>query len=265
MATPSRCTALPGPLRLTPSFPFAGRARELAALPALVPATDGEGLRLALVGGEAGSGKSRLVREFAHEAASDGALVLYGACDSVVRSPYGPFVEALCSLSVGIDAETLREAIWARGRRAVTAAAGPAGSGRRADARRPASTPTPSATASTARSATCSWRSAREAPLVLVIEDAHWADTPTLLLLRHLARGASDARALLVATFRDTEAEVHEPLAAALVDLRRSDGVVAAAPRRRSALTRSPSSYERAGGSELSSRPARPRHGRFTI
>src|SRR4029077_14446549 len=65
----------------------------------------------------------------------------------------------------------------------------------------------------------------REAPLVLVIEDAHWADTPTLLLLRHLARGASDARALLVATFRDTEAEVPEALASALVDLRRSEGV----------------------------------------
>ena len=64
------------------------------------------------------------------------------------------------------------------------------------------------------------------APLVVVIEDGHWADTPTLLLLRHLARGASDARALLVTTFRDTEAEVPEALSAALVDLRRSEGVV---------------------------------------
>src|SRR6185437_10939581 len=66
----------------------------------------------------------------------------------------------------------------------------------------------------------------REAPLVVVIEDGHWADTPTLLLLRHLARGAADARALLVTTFRDTEAEVPEALSATLVDLRRSEGVV---------------------------------------
>ena len=66
----------------------------------------------------------------------------------------------------------------------------------------------------------------RTAPLVVVIEDGHWADTPTLLLLRHLARGASDARVLLVTTFRDTEAEVPEALSAALVDLRRSEGVV---------------------------------------
>ena len=56
---------LPGPLRLTPSFPFAGRSKELATLRALIPAPEGEGLRFALVGGEAGSGKSRLVREFA--------------------------------------------------------------------------------------------------------------------------------------------------------------------------------------------------------
>src|SRR5215831_12571857 len=89
---------LPGPLRLTPSFPFAGRSRELATLRLLIPRAEGEGLRFALLAGEAGSGKSRLVREFVTEAAIDGALVLYGACDSVVRRPYRPFVEALDQL-----------------------------------------------------------------------------------------------------------------------------------------------------------------------
>ncbi len=59
-----------------------------------------------------------------------------------------------------------------------------------------------------------------------MIEDGHWGDTPTLLLLRHLARGVSDTRALVVTTFRDTEAEVPEAVSAALVDLRRSEGVV---------------------------------------
>ena len=65
---------LPGPLRLTPSFPFAGRSRELATLRTLIPRADGEGLRFALIGGEAGSGKSRLMREFAHEAAASGVV-----------------------------------------------------------------------------------------------------------------------------------------------------------------------------------------------
>src|SRR3954452_7865253 len=99
---------LPGPLRLTPSFPFAGRSRELAALRALIPRADGDGARFVLVAGEAGSGKSRLVREFAHEAADGGALVLYGACDAVVQRPYRPFVEALDQLVRATDAETLR-------------------------------------------------------------------------------------------------------------------------------------------------------------
>jgi len=98
---------LPGPLRLTPSFPFAGRSRELTTLRTLIPRANGEGLRFALIGGEAGSGKSRLVHEFAREAADGGALVLYGACDSVVRRPYGPFVEAVDQLVRNIDEGTL--------------------------------------------------------------------------------------------------------------------------------------------------------------
>src|SRR6478752_5691343 len=80
--------ALPGQLRLEPPFPFVGRSGELAALRSLLR-------RVALLGGEPGGGKSRLVRELAHEAWAEGALVLYGDCDSVVGSPYQPVVEAL--------------------------------------------------------------------------------------------------------------------------------------------------------------------------
>src|SRR5919201_3513256 len=143
---------LPAPLRLRPSFPFVGRPRELQLLRSHMPRALSEGRRIVLVGGEAGSGKSRLVREFAHDAAGEGVVVLYGACDAVVRTPYRP--------------------------------------------------------------------------VVLVCEDGHWADTPTLLLLRHLSRAAAEARMLIVATFRDAEADMPEELSDALVDLRRSEGVV---------------------------------------
>src|SRR2546429_8939078 len=105
---PAAAAQLPGPLRLGSSYPFVGRARELAALRTLVPHLPGEGRRIALIGGEAGSGKSRLVREFAREAAADGVVVLYGACDAVVRTPYRPFVEALEQLVRGSDVDTLR-------------------------------------------------------------------------------------------------------------------------------------------------------------
>src|SRR3954465_10003035 len=106
---------LPGSLGLTSAFPFVGREAELRTLRALVPRAEGEGRRVGLLGGEAGSGKSRLVRELARHAAADGALVLYGACDAVVRSPYGPFVEALDHLARAIEPAELLEALATRG------------------------------------------------------------------------------------------------------------------------------------------------------
>ena len=216
---------LPGQLRLTPSFPFAGRARELAALRALIPAGGGAGLRLALVGGEAGSGKSRLVREFAHEAAGS-SLVLYGACDSVVRRPYGPFVEALEQLVRRSDDETLREAVG-------TGTVGGELSrllpdlAQRVAGLSPPTAADPDTERHRLHSAIADLLVAggSRTPLVIVIEDGHWADTPTLLLLRHLAHGGVDARALIVATFRDTEAEIPAALSAALAEWRRADGV----------------------------------------
>src|SRR5687768_7933246 len=96
-----QATPLPGPLRLLPSYAFAGRERELAQLRALLPRTVGEGRRAALVAGEPGSGKSRLVRELAGELAGEGAIVLYGDCDAVVGSPYAPFATALTELARG--------------------------------------------------------------------------------------------------------------------------------------------------------------------
>src|SRR4051794_24991398 len=88
----------PGSPGLVATFPFVGRVAELETLRAAMPNAQGEGRRVVLLGGEPGSGKSRLAREFAHEA-TNGALALYGACDAVVRTPYGPFVEALDHLA----------------------------------------------------------------------------------------------------------------------------------------------------------------------
>jgi DNA-binding CsgD family transcriptional regulator/tetratricopeptide (TPR) repeat protein len=222
--------SLPGPLRLTPAFPFVGRSRELARLRALMPRAGSEGRRVALIGGEPGSGKSRLVREFAHEAAADGALVLYGACDAVVHTPYRPFVEALEQLGRTADPEQLRADL------------GPSGGEltrllpdlpRRVGGLPVGGLPVPAAAdADTERHrlhtavADLLVAVGRRRPLLLVLEDGHWADAPTLWLLRHLAHSAADARMLLVATFRDAEADVPAELAEALVDLRRAEGLV---------------------------------------
>jgi DNA-binding CsgD family transcriptional regulator/tetratricopeptide (TPR) repeat protein len=216
---------LPGPLRLRPSFPFVGRPRELAVLRSLLPLADGEGRRIALIGGEAGSGKTRLVREFAHEAAADGALVLHGGCDAVVRTPYRPIVEALDHLVRVSDLSELMEDLGpGRGelRRLLpdlSAYAGPLPEPIAADQdterHRLHAAVTDFLVAASLRR-----------PLLVVVEDGHWADRPSLLLLRHLSNRAADARMLLVATFRDTEADVPDELSETLADLRRSEGVV---------------------------------------
>jgi DNA-binding CsgD family transcriptional regulator/tetratricopeptide (TPR) repeat protein len=217
-------STLPGPLRLAPSFPFVGRPRELATLRSLMPWAVSEGRRIALVGGEAGSGKSRLVREFAGEAAAGGALVLYGACDSVVRTPYGPFAEALGLLARVSDPAELRADLGPGG-----------GELRRLLPDLPARVgelPDPvSADQDTERHRLHTAvvellvATGRRTPVLLVLEDGHWADHPTLLLLRHLGRAAAEARLLVVATFRDTEADMPLELGDALVDLRRSEQV----------------------------------------
>ena len=169
-------------------------------LRSLVPWAEGEGRRVALVGGEAGSGKSRLVREFAIEVAERGALVLYGACDAVVLyPPYGPFVEAFEPLDAqppfsGVPGERVASDPDTERHRLPTGVAG------------------------------LLERLARERPVLLVIEDAHWADTPSLGLLRHLARAGGRMRVLVLATFR--EEELPDALAETLADLRRSDDIV---------------------------------------
>jgi DNA-binding CsgD family transcriptional regulator len=216
---------LPGSLRLMPTYPFVGRSVELETLRSLMPRAEAEGRRVVLLGGEPGSGKSRLVREFANKAAGDGALVLYGACDAVVHSPYGPFVEALDHLARVSDPTELRAALGTGGGELTRLLPDLAARAGELDAPVDADPDTERHRLHTAVTDLLAGISRRR-PLLLVLEDGHWADAPTLLLLRHLTRAAGNARMMLLATFRDTEAEGREDLSETLADLRRSDDVV---------------------------------------
>ena len=216
---------LPGPLRLPPTYAFAGRAHELATLRALLPRAAGEGRRAALVAGDPGSGKSRLVRELARAVADDGVVVLYGDCDAVFGTPYGPFQTALEHLVAHTETETLVRHLGPGGGELTRLLPGLG--------TRVGELPAPTAAdADTERHRLHTAVTdllvgiSTEAPLLLVLEDVHWADAPTLLLMRHLVRSGAAARMLLVATFRDAEAEVPAELADALVDVTRTEGVV---------------------------------------
>ncbi|HKP20088.1 MAG TPA: AAA family ATPase [Thermoleophilaceae bacterium] len=215
---------LPGPLRLTPSFPFVGRSRDLDVLRGLMTEATTGGGRVALLAGEPGSGKSRLVRELAQEAAADGVVVLYGACDAVVRVPYGPFVTALEQLVRATEPDLLRADLGPGGGELTRILPDLA--------ERVGELPAPlagdpdterhrlhSAIADLLVSVT-----ARQ-PILMAIEDIHWADRSTLLLLRRLAGSAANARMLVLATLRDTDGEIPGELSETLIDLRRTEGV----------------------------------------
>ncbi|HUE26079.1 MAG TPA: AAA family ATPase [Solirubrobacteraceae bacterium] len=216
---------LPASLRPSSTLPFVGRSSELETLRTLLPTAAGEGRRFVLLGGEPGSGKSRLVRELARGAASDGALVAYGACDAVIQAPYGPFAEVLERLAGALEPGQIRAALGA-------------GAGELSRLLPDLATVLGELPTSTSGDPDTERHRLHIAvgqllevvgagqPVLLVIEDIHWADVPTLLLLRHLGRATAGARVLVLATFRDTETEMPGELAQTLADLRRADDVV---------------------------------------
>jgi DNA-binding SARP family transcriptional activator/DNA-binding CsgD family transcriptional regulator len=222
---------LPGPLGVTPPFPFVGRSVEVETLRALWALAASQGGRVALISGEAGSGKTRLVREFAREAADDGVLVLYGVSDAVVATPYQPFVESLEFLVRALDPGTLRESLATGGGELtrllpdLPLRVGPLP---------PPATADPGSERYRLHAAVADVLSgaSRRQPVLLVIDDMHWADAPSLHLFRHLARTASEGNLLVVATFRDSAEDLRPEFADALADLSRAGGVTRLALRR---------------------------------
>ncbi len=215
---------LPASLRSASTSPFVGRSAELEMLRSLMPRLEGENRRVALIAGEPGAGKSRLVRELAMGIAAEGALVLYGGFDAAVRAPYGPFVEALDRLLQSGEIEDPRSVLGAGGGELIRLL--PELPGQFEDLTEPAE-----ADPDTERHrlhlavGEVLANAAEQRPLLLVLEDGHWADSPSLGLLRHLAKSAVSSRVLVVMTFRDAEADLPTEFTETLAELRRSEDV----------------------------------------
>ena len=158
--------------------------------------------------GEAGIGKTRLLAEFAHAAQEAGALVLYGRCEEEPATPYQPFAEALAPLAAPASSRI---------------GLGELAAGRPGE---PASDPE----SDRARmfDAVAEWLEELAAirPLVLVLDDLHWADRPTLLLVRRLATRPQRVPLLLLGSARDVELRPGHPLTEALADIQRDRPVL---------------------------------------
>lgn len=202
--TPSPHASGSGP----PSDELVGRARELAELRSgLEGALAGRG-RLFLLMGEPGIGKTRLAEELARDAEGSGATTLWGRCWEGGGAPaYWPWIQAVRSHARETDPADLAEALGPGGPRIARIV--PEVRERLPDLPEPADQEGPEQARFLLFDAMASFlREASKArPLVLVLEDLHAADQPSLLLLQFLSREVAGARLLVLGTYRDVEAE----------------------------------------------------------
>jgi class 3 adenylate cyclase len=200
---------------------FVGRDGELGRLGQLWKEAVAGELRVALLAGEPGVGKTRLAAELARTVQDEGATVLAGRCDEDLGVPYQPFVEGLrhfvdhCSM--------LADRLGRYGGELVRLVP--------ELAERVPELPAPLRTdPDTERyrlfDAVAAWLAAAstDEPVLLVLDDLQWAAKPTLLLLRHVVR-AGGGRVLVLGTYRDSELTHDHPLVEVVADLRRQGGV----------------------------------------
>ena len=188
-----------------PQRAFVGREREMAELCAVleVPASDRR--RVLLISGEAGIGKTRLAEEFASHAASRGTRVVWGRCWEGGGVPaYWPWIQALRTLLADSDLELPKISASAELAQLMPELR--------------VSSESPNAAATSARSDPEQARfrlfdsvtsllkdAARLQPLMLVLDDLHDADQPSLLMLQFVARELGGSRIMLVGAYREIE------------------------------------------------------------
>ena len=214
---------LPPALASPSAFPLSGRAEIFERLVMEWKESSTGSRRVVLLAGEPGVGKTRLATELALVARDHEALVLAGRCDEDLGLAFQPFVEALrFQLELPDDVAPTGWLGPLAGElvRLVPEVVGriPEAAPVRADAE-----------SERARlfEAITGWLRATAAavPLLIVLDDLHWADPPTLALLRHLVHETANDRIMVLGTYRDTDLDRSHPLAAALAELRRLGAV----------------------------------------
>jgi eukaryotic-like serine/threonine-protein kinase len=202
---------------------FVGRERELERLREAVDgALAGRG-SLQLLVGEPGIGKTRAAEELATYARVSGARVYWGRCREDEGAPaYWPWVQAIRSYARDADPVALA---WQLGAGAAEVAQLIPEVAEKLDVE-----PAKGSDSEEARFrlfdsvTTLMLGAARDRPIVLVLDDLHWADEPSLLLLRFAARELASSGLLILGTYRDVELGRHHPLARMLGEISGIEG-----------------------------------------
>jgi class 3 adenylate cyclase/tetratricopeptide (TPR) repeat protein len=216
--------ALPQRLRELPATGYVGRLAERERLQELWERAREGSLRLALIGGEAGVGKTRLSTHLALDAHSQGATVLYGRCDEDLGVPYQPWAQALRHFVAEAPQALLRAHAERFGGDLARLVPGLGVRLSELPAPRQSDPETERYLLYAAVAGLLEGAGEQE-PVVLILDDLHWADGPTLSLLRHVVTAGSSMRMLIVGTYRDSDLAREHPLTALLADLHREQGV----------------------------------------
>ena len=215
---------LPERLRELPATAYVGRQSERERMSQLWDQTRDGSLRVALISGEAGVGKTRLSTHLALAVHGEGATVLFGRCDEDLGVPYQPWIEALGYL-VEQAAQPLLDAHVERFGGDIARLV-PSLSDRVAELPSPRqSDPETERYLMYAAVTGLLEGAGEEEPLLIILDDLHWADAPTLSLLHHVVASGSSMRVMVVGTYRDSDLSREHPLTSLLADLRRERGV----------------------------------------
>ena len=203
--------------------PFVGRAGELATLTADLDAAVGGRGGVVLVAGEPGIGKTRLAEELAARATARGVVVLWGRCWEGAGAPsFWPWVQVVrgyVQVQAG-DPASLRHDLGAGA--ADIAQLVPAVHDCIPDLPAPPPLEPEAARFRLFDSLAGFLRTAAaRRPLLLVLDDLHWADVPSLALLRFMSRELEGTGPLVVGNYRQSEVGQGHPLLAAVADLTR--------------------------------------------